>query len=93
MGECCAYILRCNDGTLYTGWTNDIEKRLRAHNSGRGAKYPRTRCPVQLACLERFETKHEAMRRECEIKRLTRDEKLLLIAAWEKETKNEAIGK
>ena len=95
VSECRAYtyILRCRDGTLYTGWTNDIEKRLRDHNSGCGAKYTRSRRPAELAYLERFETRHAAMHRECEIKRMTRGEKLLLVAEWEKEMRNEAIGK
>ncbi len=76
------YILRCSDGTLYTGWTNDIEKRLAAHNRGEGARYTRGRTPVELVYLEAFETKQEAMRREAAIKRLTREEKLALIAGW-----------
>lgn len=76
-----AYIVRCSDGTLYTGWTNDIEKRLKAHNSGHGAKYTRNRLPVELVYLEPFDTKQEAMRREADIKRLRRKEKLALIAS------------
>ena len=73
------YILRCGDGTLYTGWTNDLEKRLRAHAAGKGAKYPRARLPVTLVYTEVFETEHEARSRECGIKRLTRSQKLSLI--------------
>ena len=73
------YILRCRDGTLYTGWTNDLEKRLAAHNAGEGAKYTRSRRPVELVYHECFETKAQAMRREAAIKRLTREEKLALI--------------
>ncbi|MCQ2401809.1 MAG: GIY-YIG nuclease family protein [Lachnospiraceae bacterium] len=73
------YILRCSDGTYYTGWTNDIEKRLKAHNSGKGCKYTRTRCPVALVYLEESETKEAAMSREWHIKRLTREEKEKLI--------------
>ncbi len=73
------YILRCADGTLYTGWTNDIEKRVKAHNSGTGAKYTRSRSPVTLVYLERFETEGEARKREYAIKRLTRAEKEKLI--------------
>jgi putative endonuclease len=69
------YILRCKDGTYYTGWTNDIDKRLKTHNEGKGAKYTRARLPVSLAYYEAFETKEEAMRREWEIKHLTRKEK------------------
>lgn len=74
------YILECKDGSLYTGWTNDIEKRLKAHNAGLGAKYTKPRRPVKLVYKEEFETKEEAMSREYAIKRLTRAEKLLLIA-------------
>ena len=74
-----AYILRCCDGTLYSGWTNDLEKRLKAHNSGRGGKYTRSRLPVELVHFEEFETKSEAMRREYEFKQLSREQKLKLI--------------
>ena len=73
------YLLRCTDGTLYCGWTNDLEKRVTAHNAGGGAKYTKPRRPVTLAYYEAFATKQEAMRREAEIKRLTRSEKLALI--------------
>ena len=75
-----AYILRCADGTLYTGWTNDMEKRLASHNAGTGGKYTRVRLPVTLAYCEVFETKQEAMSREFHIKKLTRPEKESLIA-------------
>ena len=75
------YILKCKDETLYTGWTNDIEKRLEAHNAGKGAKYTRSRRPVELVYLEQFETKEEAMRREWGIKQLSRTEKWKLIKA------------
>lgn len=73
------YIVRCADGTLYTGWTNNLEKRLRAHNSGKGAKYTHARTPVSLVYWEAFRTRQEAMRREWEIKRLTRAQKDVLI--------------
>ena|SRR5699024_7926822 len=73
------YILRCRDGSLYTGWTNNLEKRLACHNEGKGAKYTRARRPVELAYYETFQTKEEAMRREWEIKRMTRAGKILLI--------------
>ncbi|MCI6044763.1 GIY-YIG nuclease family protein [bacterium] len=69
------YIVRCNDGTYYTGWTNDIEKRLKTHNEGKGAKYTKTRRPVTLVYYESFQTKEEAMRREWEIKQMKRGEK------------------
>lgn len=79
MAENYTYILRCADGTLYTGWTNDLEKRLAAHNAGIGAKYTRPRRPVTLVYHEVFETKEAAMRREWEIKHLSRRQKLRLI--------------
>lgn len=66
------YIVRCSDGTLYTGWTNHLERRIQVHNEGRGAKYTRSRRPVELVYAERFATKTEALRRECAIKRMTR---------------------
>ena len=73
------YIVKCGDGTYYTGWTNDIEKRMKAHNEGKGAKYTKTRRPVVLMYYESFQTKEEAMRREWEIKQLKRGEKEKLI--------------
>ena len=73
------YILVCADGTLYTGWTNDLEKRLAAHNAGRGGKYTRSHRPVTLAYWEEFSTKEEAMSREAAIKSLSRPEKMQLI--------------
>ncbi len=77
------YILRCGDGSLYTGWTNDLKKRLAVHNEGKGAKYTRSHLPVALAYYETFATKEEAMHREAEIKRLSRPEKERLIATGE----------
>ena len=68
------YILRCRDESLYTGWTNDLEKRLEAHNSGKGAKYTRGRGPVTLVYSETLSTN-----RECEIKKMTKTAKLALI--------------
>lgn len=73
------YILRCSDDTYYTGWTNHLENRIKAHNEGRGAKYTRGRTPVELVYCETFETKQEAMRREFQIKQMTRTEKEKLI--------------
>lgn len=73
------YMVRCGDGTLYTGWTNHLEKRVRAHNEGCGAKYTRSRRPVKLVYFEAFESKEEAMRREFFIKRMTRKQKEELI--------------
>ena len=75
------YILRCADGTLYCGWTNDIEKRLAAHNSGKASKYTRSRLPAELVYVETFDTKQEAMSREARIKRLSRRQKLALISS------------
>lgn len=69
------YMLKCKDGTFYTGWTTDLDRRLAAHNRGTGAKYTRGRGPVELVYWESFETKEEAMRREWEIKQLPRKEK------------------
>lgn len=73
------YILTCSDGTLYCGWTNHLEQRVKAHNEGRGAKYTRTRRPVVLSYYEAFSTRGEAMKRECAIKKLSRKQKLSLI--------------
>ena len=73
------YIVRCSDGTLYTGWTTDVELRVRTHNSGKGAKYTRSRLTVTLVYYETYPTRQEAMRREWEIKQLTREEKKRLI--------------
>ena len=74
-----AYIVECADGTLYSGWTNDLEKRVAAHNAGQGAKYTRSRRPVTLKYYEEFEDKNEALRREAALKKLSRAEKLKLI--------------
>ena len=74
------YILQCADGSLYTGWTNNLEGRVRTHNAGKGGKYTRTRTPVRLVYWEEHATKQEAMSREWHIKRLSREEKLALIA-------------
>lgn len=78
--QACVYILKCCDGSLYTGWTNDIEKRLAAHNSGNGAKYTRGRRPVELVYLEKLPDKSAALRREAAIKKLKRSRKEALIA-------------
>lgn len=72
------YILRCADGTLYCGWTNRLEERVKAHNEGKGAKYTRGRGPVELVYYEVFETKEEALKREWEIKKMDRQQKLKL---------------
>ena len=73
------YILRCADDTFYCGWTNDLDRRLKAHNSGKGAKYTRSRLPVALVYFEELESQAEAQRREFEIKKLPRKRKLELI--------------
>ena len=73
------YIVECRDKSLYTGWTTNLEKRLLAHNQGKGAKYTRSRLPVILKYYESFETKEEAMRREYALKQLSHAEKLELI--------------
>ena len=73
------YILECADGTLYTGYTTDMEKRLATHNSGKASKYTRCRLPVKLVYLEECKDKETAMSREWHIKQLSRVEKLKLI--------------
>jgi len=73
-----AYMVRCCDGTFYSGYTNDLTKRLCAHNSGTGAKYTRSRRPVTLVYYEEFCHKAEAMRREAALKKLTHGQKLAL---------------
>ncbi len=73
------YLVRCSDGTLYCGYAANPYEREKVHNSGKGAKYTRTRLPVKLVYTEAFETKQEAMSREFKIKRLTRQQKLNLI--------------
>lgn len=75
------YILKCSDNTLYTGWTTDLEKRLKTHNQGKGAKYTRSRLPVALVYYESFQTKEEAMSREFAIKKLSRPQKERLITS------------
>lgn len=74
------YIVKCADGTLYTGWTVDLDRRILAHNSGKGAKYTRYRAPVTLVYWEIHEDKHSAMKREYEIKQFSRKAKEALIA-------------
>ena len=77
----CVYMPECADGSLYTGWTNDIESRLAAHNRGTGAKYTRGRGPVKLVYIEYLPDRSTALRREAAIKKLSRDKKHLLIAS------------
>lgn len=73
------YLLRCADGTIYCGWTTNPEKRLKVHNSGQGAKYTRSRLPVEMVYCESFEDRHEALSREWHLKRMSREEKIALI--------------
>lgn len=73
------YILRCKDNSLYTGWTTNLENRINYHNLGKGAKYTRSRRPVELVYYECFDNKSEALKREYQIKQLTKQEKELLI--------------
>lgn len=80
------YILRCGDGSLYTGWTNDLDARLRAHSAGRGGSYTRAHLPVELVYSETLPTKQAAMSREWHLKRLTRAQKLELISGKEAPT-------
>ena len=89
---CETYIVKCADGTLYTGWTNHLERRLAAHNAGTGAKYTKSRRPVELVYHEGYLTKHEAMSREAQIKRMTRKEKLELIRCAEEGSRLEFSG-
>lgn len=77
-----AYIVECSDGTLYTGYTNDLKRRVSAHNSGKGAKYTRSRLPVRLVYFEEYDSKEQAQSREYQIKRLTRKQKIDLIEGF-----------
>jgi putative endonuclease len=77
--SCYCYILECSDGTYYTGWTTDPQRRLRQHNLGKGARYTRDRGPVRLAYVEELPDRSSAMRREYRIKRMSRGRKEKLI--------------
>ncbi|RPH72604.1 MAG: GIY-YIG nuclease family protein [Myxococcaceae bacterium] len=79
MDDWCVYMLRCGDGSLYTGATNDLEARLRVHRRGRGAAYTRSRLPVRLVYAEPAADRGTALRREWALKQLTRPEKLALV--------------
>ena len=81
------YMLRCKDDSLYTGWTNDLQHRLKMHATGKGAKYTRGRGPLTLVYSEELADKESALKREYEIKALTRAEKLALCANWQPEGK------
>lgn len=80
------YLLRCADDSLYCGWTTDLEGRIAAHNNGTGAKYTKSRRPVELVYFEEYENRHEALSREWHIKRLSRAEKLHLLEKADEET-------
>jgi putative endonuclease len=80
VSEAFVYVLRCADGSLYCGWTPDVEARLAAHASGRGARYTRSRLPVELVWSQRMPDRTAARREEARIKRLSRPEKLALVA-------------
>ena len=73
------YVLRCGDGSLYTGWTNDLKQRLAAHQSGKGAKYTKGRLPIEMVYFEEMPDKSAALKRENELKKLKKPEKELLI--------------
>jgi len=76
---CYCYIVKCSDGTYYTGWTTDPERRVKTHNTGRGARYTRMRRPVKLIYVESLPDRASAMKRERAIKALTRAEKIKVI--------------
>ena len=80
------YILKCSDGSLYTGWTNDLEKRLKAHNEGKGAKYTKARRPVTLVWYKEWDNEHDARSMEARMKRKTKKEKEALVTSFGKET-------
>ena len=80
------YILRCNDNTLYTGYTTDIERRVKEHNQGKGAKYTRGRTPVELVYWEKKKSKSIALKREYKIKQLSRKDKIKLIEDTKRES-------
>ena len=78
------YLLRCADDTLYCGYTTDVQMRVKAHNDGKGAKYTKSRCPVEAVYVEELLTKSEALKRECAIKRMTREQKIQMIQEKER---------
>lgn len=77
------YMLKCADGSFYTGWTNQIKKRTQDHKAGRGAKYTKGRLPAELVYYEQFATKEEAMKREWEIKKLSHQKKLSMLKSFQ----------
>jgi putative endonuclease len=87
------YILECSDGTYYTGWSSDPQRRLREHNSGKGARYTRSRRPVRMVYLEELPDKSSALKRERAIKALPRPKKIKLILSQPNEISQQLIGK
>lgn len=85
------YLVECKDGSLYTGWTTNLEKRIKQHNLGKGAKYTKARYPVKLKYVEKLDTKEEAMKREYYLKQLSREQKLELIKIFEEGLNSEVI--
>lgn len=83
MAKAYAYMLECSDGTLYSGYTVDVKHRLKVHNEGKGSKYTRCRLPVKLVYVEECADKVAAMQRECQLKKLTRPQKLRLISEYQ----------
>lgn len=81
---CYVYILKCSDNTLYTGWTNNIEKRIKTHSKGKGSKYTRVRLPIELVYFEEYEDKISAQKREYAIKKMSRKEKMALFSDFDK---------
>ncbi|MGL4990113.1 MAG: GIY-YIG nuclease family protein [Sarcina sp.] len=79
------YILECSDKTLYTGWTNNLEKRIKVHNNGKGSKYTRGRIPVKMVYYEIFNEKTQAQKREYAIKKMKKSEKVELINRFKEE--------
>ncbi len=79
------YMTVCSDGTLYTGFTDDLVRRMRTHNSGKGAKYTRSRLPVRLVYWEKYGSKRQAMQREYAIKQWTRQQKLQLLSPQQRQ--------
>jgi putative endonuclease len=80
------YLLRCRDGSLYCGWTDDLERRLATHNAGKGARYTRSRKPVRLVWSEELADRSAALKREIAVKRLTRAQKLALAGLTRRKT-------
>ena len=93
MHDWCVYMLRCGDGSLYTGATNDLERRLRVHGTGRGASYTRSRLPVRLVYAEPAADRSAALRREWALKQLTRPEKIALVRLRQREVSRGQVAR